>query len=61
MSDSTTATALWEEQQRRATARTGDGRRECLKNFVLVFAAIVLTLAVAIAISRVGIDGMRLL
>jgi hypothetical protein len=60
MNDSPTATALWEEQQRRATARTGDARRESLKNFALVFAVIVLTLAVAMAISRVGIDGIRL-
>jgi hypothetical protein len=60
MNESTTATALWEERQRLATVRTGDARRESVKNFVLVFAAIVLTLAIAIAISRLGLDGIRL-
>jgi hypothetical protein len=60
MNDSTTATAVWEQQQRLATARTGDARRESLKYFALVVAAIVLTLTVAIAISRIGLVEMPL-
>ena len=60
MNDASTASVLSDEQQRLAAARTVRAGREYLKNFVLVFALIVLTLAVAIAIGRMGLDGTHL-
>lgn len=54
---SATKDLLWDEQQRISRAQKDLEHREWLKSFTLVFALIVLTLAVATALAGVGADG----
>jgi hypothetical protein len=51
MSTSESATAVWEEGRRGADLQNRVDRREWMKNFALVSAAIVLTLAIVAAMS----------
>lgn len=52
---------LWKQQQREDTAQADLEHREWLKRFALIFALIVLALAVATVLARVGSDATSFL
>jgi hypothetical protein len=52
---------LWKQQQREDRAQTDLEHREWLKSFALIFALIVLALAVATALARLGPGGTSFL
>jgi hypothetical protein len=52
---------LWKQQQREDRAQTDLEHREWLKSFALLFALIVLALAVATVLAHLGPDGLSFL